>query len=147
MADLAELLERVKAATGPDREIDVALWLAMTPGATYRTTRVRHDRTGREWDINEPRINGGAMVEVPEYTASLDAALALVERVLDTAFIDIEVAKRFVGGEAHGRAEICGPDADAYATAATPALALLAALLSALAAQNSVGNSQLTRDA
>jgi hypothetical protein len=57
MSDLAELLKRVEAATGPDREL--------------------------EWDIDEaitgevPDFHG-----CPHYTASIDDALALVERKL-----------------------------------------------------------------
>ena len=58
MADLAELLERVKAATGPNFALD--------------------------WDIHLTvrGIWGAGMYgNHPAYTASLDAALALVERL------------------------------------------------------------------
>lgn len=62
MANLRELLERVKAATGPDTLLDLHLCDAfglLTYGATARGyTRFPH----------------------PALTASLDAALALVER-------------------------------------------------------------------
>lgn len=62
MSDLAELLVRVKAATGPDREIDRAI------------ERLEHG----------PDV----IPFTPAYTASIDAALALVERVLPGWFVD-----------------------------------------------------------
>lgn len=141
MADLAELLERVKAASGPDRETDVALWLAMTPGATYRTTRAKHTATGREWDINESRVNGGALVEVPTFTASLDAALALVERVLPEDRI-VTAGAIVANGTSRGMASVTtvANRASHTANGATPALALLAATLSALIAQPASGD-------
>jgi hypothetical protein len=53
---LASLLERLREAKGPDREIDREL-----QGEPHGTTR---------WSF------------IPEYTASIDASLALVERLL-----------------------------------------------------------------
>lgn len=53
MSDLVDLLERVRSATGPDRELDEAL-------------RVQLGYPPKPWN----------------YTASIDAALALTERVL-----------------------------------------------------------------
>ena len=60
--DLADLIARLTEATGPDREIDLDLWRLFgdLPPAV-------HER----WDYQT----------VP-YTASVDASLALVERVL-----------------------------------------------------------------
>jgi len=54
--DIAELIERLKAAQGPDRELDRHLH-----GEPLGTTR---------WSF------------IPNYTASIDAALALTEREL-----------------------------------------------------------------
>jgi hypothetical protein len=79
-AKLNELLERVKAATGPDREIDGDLAEAFddAPSHLPRVTDV-----GRSWlwaEFVEP--DSWETWEAPEYTASIDAALALVERVV-----------------------------------------------------------------
>src|SRR5690554_4343906 len=72
----AELLDKVKAATGPDRELDLDLAKALVPDVLVM--RQRDDNTGADpytyW----------------EYTASVDAALALVERVLPLAFVTLE---------------------------------------------------------
>lgn len=59
MTTLTDLLRRVEAATGPDRELDYAVLLATLPkGHAYL------------WDPEKGH----------EYTASIDAAVALVER-------------------------------------------------------------------
>lgn len=77
---MKDLLERVKAATGPDRELDGALAEAFG----WRQITVDHGlRLTREW----LRPDGfplpvGTMADPPFFTASLDAALALVERAL-----------------------------------------------------------------
>ena len=85
MADLKDLLERVEKATGPDRELECRLFAAMpdmsmlegvsidkiwagADGAVYYT---QTDRRGTYF------ISG-----IPNYTASIDAALALCERKL-----------------------------------------------------------------
>ena len=58
MTDISELIERVRAATGPDRELDEAIRFYFDPkGSRYYS-------------------------ESSAYTASIDAALALVERCL-----------------------------------------------------------------
>lgn len=73
MTDLNELLERVKAATGPDRFLDEDIASELENG----------------WKWNESArcfvTPEGFMDTAPKYTASTDAALALVERVLPGA--------------------------------------------------------------
>lgn len=70
MTDLNELLERVSSATGPDRELDrdicieLAIDMATDDGAVG-------------WK------------SPPHFTASTDAALALVERVLPAGWPDV----------------------------------------------------------
>lgn len=144
-----ELLNRVRSATGPDRELDTALWLRFTPGATYKTTRAKHTATGKEWDITEARVNGGRLEEVPAFSASLDAALALVELMLPGWGAEVGYPARL--GQHGGRpwADVWASRDDSrypwaarqmrptpcHSNAATPALAILAALLRALQAQ------------
>ena len=121
------LLERVEAASGPDRELDAVLWLAFTPGATRRTLHVPHWQ--RPYDIDETRDEKGRLIIVPSYTSSLDAALALVERVLPGWLW--MVASADPPNRLPARVELWTGDEEVRASAATPALALLAALLKA----------------
>lgn len=65
---LVDLRERLERATGPDRELDLALAQALDPG-------VIHSRFYRDSNAVVPYTKR-------HYTASIDAALALVERVL-----------------------------------------------------------------
>ena len=108
MTDISELIERVKAATGPDRELDEAIRFYFDPkGSRYYS-------------------------ENSAYTASIDAALALVERVLPE--------HDWILGHTNGGLTIhcqLGPDADKMAFGDTPALAILLALLTALQSTHS----------
>lgn len=80
MSDVMELLERVKAATGPDKVLDTAIWewtgveLSDAVQIEGARTRVRETVEG----LTTTRFYATA----PTYTASVDAALALVERKL-----------------------------------------------------------------
>lgn len=76
MVDLSKLIGKVKAATGPDRGLDMALlemqgWSEMPEGHRLHGIWVR--------EIWEDCFFDG---EQPHYTASVDAALDLVERCL-----------------------------------------------------------------
>lgn len=67
---MGELIKRLEAATGPDRELDVAICRAIE-------YEVRADkRMPGKW-FYEP-VKQYSWQEVPAYTASLDAALTLV---------------------------------------------------------------------
>ncbi len=71
MADTSTptLLDRLRAAKGPDRELDAEIAHALGQTVTYST------------EIH-PQPCGDDGCYLPEWTASLDAALALAERVL-----------------------------------------------------------------
>ena len=71
-AEIGELLARVEAAAGPDRELDSSI--ALLCGWTHE---VNHAEDYECW-----RNPDGKACYLPRYTASIDAALALVERVL-----------------------------------------------------------------
>lgn len=106
MPDLSSLLTRLEGAEGPDREVDFDLCAALQEKGAL-----------------------GIIAHVPKLTASLDAALALAERVLP--------GHRTVVEQAHdktGWAMIqTGPETPRNMTdGPTPALALLTALLRAL---------------
>ena len=110
--ELNRLAERVEALEGPSRKIDVTIalakgWIEYAPcWFTPPGLTIKHHES-----------------ELPRFTASLDAAMSLV-------------------GDNHWKAEdhpMAGPCAvvgDSEAFAATPALALTAAALRALAEQH-----------
>lgn len=75
---MKDLIERLEKLTGPDRELDRDIWLAITPGAAWKTTHITGHASGREWDVDEARVNGGRLVGIPAYTASVDSALTLI---------------------------------------------------------------------
>lgn len=146
MADqpsLKDLLARVEAATGGDRELDALIashfrvgpddepdWLKRWGGEF----RPHHKFPG---SVTAMHSDGSTGVhwKSERYTTSLDAALALVERVLPEANcvgfdkipgeISAYVSRNFVG-DGHWYQD---------ATSHTPALALIAALLRALITQ------------
>lgn len=73
---LEGLIERCEAAQGPDRLLDAAIWCAFPPMPVAATVdEVWHGRVLFD--------NGGPdSRRSPAYTASIDAALALAERLL-----------------------------------------------------------------
>jgi hypothetical protein len=134
-ADLgvAELLARVEAATGPDRALDSAIAIALRVGAegyprsplgTFRPGYVQADLGRDGWSVGwrtEP------------YTASLDAALALVARALPGGWhVNLGRTYRDKSGRGPWMAYLENDPDEAQAHAPTASLALLAAMLRAL---------------
>jgi hypothetical protein len=134
MTSLQELRERIGRLTGPDREVDAALW-ALTncvddttylygAGGYPDGTRIKsYRRPGPRWFA-------------PRYTASLEAALGLVERVSPAQ--DIAICR--VGGQ--WEADMGPPESfqrDGHALGPTAPLALLLALLAALSSAPTPG--------
>lgn len=79
---MSDLIARLEAAEEPSRELDTEIWLACVPGTTRNQWSYTHVATGRLCDINETRElqpdGCRRLVIVPNYTASIDAALTLV---------------------------------------------------------------------
>lgn len=123
-AQLESLLERVRAATGPDRELD------------YAVSRFADGELARHSSLHLP------------YTASIDASLALVERLLpgwrwgisshslkDGVYQEgphAGLPRHVDGFRAHVTERSALRPMPSIADARTAPLALLAALLSAL---------------
>lgn len=63
MSDVDELIERLEKATGPSRELDLAIAQHLPPSTEYSLTTVQ--------------MRGGRP-PVPSFTSSIDAALTLV---------------------------------------------------------------------
>jgi hypothetical protein len=94
VSDLKDLLERVEGAEGPDRVLDAAVYYAVAKAlhrrggyVSAKTPMVAITDDGRMWAALPAKERRGGPQSwhgagfAPPYTASLDAALALVERV------------------------------------------------------------------
>lgn len=97
MTDLLALRNRVRAATGADRELDLAIHLGFDPdGEIAKLVKFRRGfdrKEGMAWELWQGSVcfekcnssgqcfyNGS--IPLPPLTASIDAALALAEKVL-----------------------------------------------------------------
>lgn len=139
MSKLLELADRVEGLSGPDREIDAEIYAAVSVGkwgcysarlSSKRGAVVRYYENGRH-----------GVATAPAYTRSIDDAKSLVpEGSLFTART-LWDRDKVVGFASVSRYETAGPD-DALrrywmdehqGNAATPALALCAASLRAIA--------------
>jgi hypothetical protein len=137
MTPIAELIGKLERATGPDRELDEAL-IAFAEGAE----RVE-DAT---FDHKHGYARGGFWVSIGPIhpvTASMDAALALAEKLLDddepVARYPLEISLTSVGHHPEapwGCAVWTGSDKDGvFSRAPTAPLAILLAILRALSYQ------------
>ena len=115
------LLERVRAATGPDREIDLAVENAVRGGGYKWSSPNGPSSAVRDEPL--PSVEGSMwvipdVIHVPRHTASLDAITALV-------------ASRGFGWQVDQTEGAFVSDADDqwHETCATPALSLVGALL------------------
>jgi len=133
MGDLLELAKRCEQASGPERELDGAIWCAVNgydflgwDGAGVMWRKRGHDRS--HYPADRVRI----------FTASLDAALTLVPEGWPWS---LDATQRPPYREC-GRADIFAPGGGLKPTdvmdvyAATPALAICAAALRARAAKD-----------
>lgn len=148
MSDLEALRERLEKATEPSREIDCLLYGNLHRSrSAWRAVCLRDgDRpasvANSAWCVLRETIEGHATtIDPPEYTASLDAALSLVERVLPGRDITLETSEQMMDGQVH---RVCDatigamPYSDGKATFAyglSPALALCLALIKAKQAE------------
>lgn len=126
--DLAALLVRVEKAEGADRELDTRIWQVLVFDPKLL-------KPGHDW-LKTP----GLGYSKPAYTASLDAALALCERVLPGCYWRAaeltpgEIAGMRPPGNQEFWATVGPAGAQEQAFGFTPALALIAAMLRALLA-------------
>lgn len=134
-----DLIERLSAATGPDRELDRAIaedglgmiteWLAPVNSPVMVLCFMPYRREGAQ---------PPASAEVPAYTASLDAAITLIPADtvwhVMTDYGDLNRAKVGPVGKPSATVYRCNdrpPDVFEQADAETPALALCIAALKA----------------
>lgn len=126
---LSSLIERLEKASGPDREIDALIFVAVD--ARDPALRVARS-TPLGWYVEAGDDEDRPLLQ-PEYTKSLDAALALCERVLPAGWCgNVDWGVRMPS------ATLKHVGLDMYvAFAATPPLALCLALLRALSQKES----------
>lgn len=80
---LRDLASRCKAATGPSREIDARIFCCY---ASCERNFVSFDNETRKLEYSSGSDNAWTYFRGPEYTASLDAAMALLDRRFPGAF-------------------------------------------------------------
>lgn len=136
MSSLAELLTRVEGASGPDRELDGRVWCAAN-GFTYRGScpELGAPPAGSAYVAYYDPVHGERPTAYcPALTGSLDATLALVERVLPGAWWILGKGRLRGAEPLYGAQLLFGSDEEIGAGEheASPELALLAALLRAL---------------
>lgn len=135
---MTSLIERLEKASEGSRELDAAIWEAAT-GEVWSFPFGEPDRAG-PWVPAHPVFPDiAAWVVVPSITTSVDDALALVERALPGWLWDVTTITTSFGGQRRPSATVMRPDhpegdeIDTCGGAATPALALCAAILKAKA--------------
>lgn len=139
MTDLRELAERVEALEGPSREVDAEILVAIDwrwPDHEEGdiTPKIVSDKRGLEW-LTGRMLNSNSSIwrNLPSPTASLDAAMSLVP---EGWAIDLRTFVTAPGAIAMVHP---GERPTETARAATPALALTAAALRAIASQKEKG--------
>lgn len=142
---IAELIERLEKAEGPDREIDQALWEAVTGECTHRNTHfVYLENDERELECSDCGADTYGKDKWSGLTSSLDAALSLVERRGWRPYtLDASIKGRFSWMLASQDQRALTDDegreymGTAYASGvhSTPALAVCLALLRALSTE------------
>lgn len=147
MSRLSELRERVESASGGDRELDADLFWMLDHERAQRW--FSHGATGRpkQYPISLPIPPGlgraSVVASAPKYTASIDVALALVERMLPDAWWLINSgikAHRQQGGYAYSCRLGIKDWEDFEGHGKTAPLAILEALLRALEQKEQDGN-------
>lgn len=146
VAALKALRERVAQLNGPDRKIDAEVWSSATGNETHFPNPFVHEADGLH-AYTSPVDGMGPMSRwqrVPPITASLDAAISLVEKMLPgwaPGLVQNLHHSHWVGSLSQARP---GVKSDASTTdliitcsaiANTPALALVAAAIDALISQ------------
>ena len=127
LIELAEMCEKASEGS-PALDIDIAMATGLAPG---------HAKTVRGvavWFVD----NQVKTLELQPWSSSLDAAVSLCERVLPQGGWQVRKMVTASGNVRSQAVYLGPPDADdAFASGSSPALALVAATLRALAKQES----------
>lgn len=137
-AEIVRLAEMVEQATGPDRDLDAEIAVAVLGGhIDWRQSVGTMESYPVRQFASSAHVAGHGCDPVLTYTASLDAAMTLVPNGVDASSERFRLEEYTTNGvlAEHVRASAWVPGAK-RAFAATPALALTAAALRARAAQH-----------
>ena len=137
---MTSLIDRLRDADGPDRELDAAIHMALfDPKPGWRWHFDNAELSQSLW----ARRSGysSTHVDFPAYTASLDAVLALIGEVLPRVLIDLTEGKPGGGFPAYHSQLKFLPDRDGRARRVdawgkSRSLSALIALLMAMEAQD-----------
>lgn len=122
MTTVSDLIAKLSAATGPSRELDAEIAVVVNGGEiVWKQTRYTMEQHPARRYASAQHIGGYGFDHVPEYTASLDAALTLVPDEYDWV-----IGKTNSGLTVYAKV---GPNIEEFAD--TPALALCIAALKA----------------
>lgn len=136
--DLVALRNRIASLSGPDREVDGDLFFRLDPEFPSFAMHMS--------GMSDPAIFAtGAYTHVtaPAYTASIDAAVALVERLLPGWGWQVgRNGAAFVYRYVDDLKEALDDDVTFRGKGATPALSLLLALLDAIATAATAGSGE-----
>lgn len=102
-------------------------------GLEKRLAEAKGPSNELDWDIHEMFGDGATVAAVSRYTSSLDAAIALVERVLPDWHASIQGVN--LAWSARLNPTAYGKVGDSFANHSSPALALCLALVRALISQ------------
>jgi hypothetical protein len=135
-----DLRERVEGLDGPDREVDAAVCALASYAPPRCGTFVRFPgrnpvvkANGALVTVTDEEGRGGYSGPAPAFTVSLDAVLALVgEKLPDNVIASVTVVRANGGVQCIGIITFVEGARTLKANAKTPALALLAATLSAI---------------
>ena len=134
--DIAGLIERLEAATGPDQELDATIVAHLNNASVRRYPPQTDFGPGARWQFwsldGAHFLGNESKFPVPPLTASLDAALALVERVRPGAWIEVSGPRKYLNIPTPSPGRWRAEADDGIGWGATPAIALLIALLRTL---------------
>jgi len=134
MADHAALIERLEKLTGPDREVNEAIYKHFNP--EYADFVQGRGGLVHPGDGEDVRVLSS--VRAPYYTASLDAVIALVERELPGMAWTLgqNVHHRYWVASLNRLNDEGAPESIAWGQSNQPVIALLLALLRAKGGDN-----------
>lgn len=138
MGRYAPVIERLEKADGPDRELDMLIFEA---SGKPLPTKMLEQRLKLEWDSTERTYlfpvgdDMRVRYEHPRYTASLDAAISLVDRKLPGWRVDVVTGgvPRHVGSVSDPERDWSSQQSGGHKSSA--AIALLIAMLCVLEVQ------------
>lgn len=132
-SDIDELIARLEKATGPDRELDIAILYAVDIGrwkyCENKTAELIAECRSKGLTGRDDACRRSAFFDTPKYTASLDAAMQLVPEGWFWFLGHLDQTDRRFVATVQERAVVGDPSFNGFSLA--PAIALTIAALKA----------------